>query len=122
MVVNMRKGNRLLAGLAAAMAACGGSSQSSDPRPETLMGLAILRVENQSFIDFNIFVFRNETRQRLGRSTANTTQAFKIPSDAMTGQSRVRFAADPIGRQAAGITREIDVLPGDTVFLTIPPT
>ena len=121
-VVNMRKGNRMLAVVAAMVVACGGSQSSSDPRPETLSGLAILRVENQSFIDFNVFVFRNETRQRLGRSTANTTQAFKIPSDVMTGQSRVRFGADPIGSPAAGITREIDVQPGDTVFLVIPPT
>jgi hypothetical protein len=117
----MRKGNRILIGLAAALTGCGGSAQSSNPLPETLTGLAVLRVENQSYIDFNIFVFRNETRHRLGRSTANTTLAFKIPTDVMTGQTRIRFAADPIGRQAAGITREIDVQPGDTVFLTIPP-
>lgn len=119
----MRKGNRIFAWLAAALAACGSSTQtqSSYPLPETVSGLAVLRVENQSYFDFNIFVFRNETRQRLGRSTANTTLAFRIPSDVMTGQRRVRFAADPIGREAAGITREIDVQPGDTVFLVIPP-
>lgn len=111
----------MLAGLAAALVACGGSAQSSYPLPETVTGLAVLRVENQSYVDFNIFVFRNESRQRLGRSTANTTQAFRIPTDVLTGQSRVRFAADPIGRPAAGITREIDVQPGDTVFLVIPP-
>ena len=117
----MRKGNRLAAGLAAALVSCGGSSASSDPRPETLMGLAVLRVENQSYVDFNIFVFRDQTRQRLGRSTANSTQHYDIPSAVMTGRTRVRFGADPIGRQAEGITREIDVQPGDTVFLTIPP-
>ena len=117
----MRKGNQLVAGLAAALVACGGSAPASDPRPETLMGLAILRVDNQSYVDFNIFVFRDQTRQRLGRSTANSTQHYKIPSDAMTGRSRVRFGADPIGSQAEGITREIDVQPGDTVFLIIPP-
>jgi hypothetical protein len=119
--LSMRKGNRILVGLAAALAACGGSTQASNPLPETVTGLAVLRVENQSYFDFNIFVFRNETRQRLGRSTANTTLAFRIPTDVMTGQRRVRFGADPIGRDAAGITREIDVQPGDTVFLVIPP-
>ena len=117
----MRKGNRILAWLAVALVACGGSSTSSDPRPETVTGLSVLRVENQSYVDFNIFVWRDQTRQRMGRSTANTTQHFKIPTDVMTGQKRMRFAADPIGRQVEGITREIDVQPGDTVFLVIPP-
>ena len=118
----MRKGNRILVGLAAALAACGGSAQSSsNPLPETVTGLTVLRVENQSYTDFNIFVFRDQTRQRLGRSTANTTQHYKVPSDVMTGRTRVRFGADPIGRQSEGITREIDVQPGDTVFLVIPP-
>ena len=120
-MVSMRKGNRMLAGVAAALVACGGSNNTADPRPETVTGLSVLRVENQSYVDFNIFVWRDQTRQRLGRSTANTTQNYRIPTDVMTGQRRMRFAADPIGRQVEGITREIDVQPGDTVFLVIPP-
>ena len=121
--LSMRKGNRILAGLAAVLVACGGSGGAQPPAPEEGVTPAFVSVENQSFTDFNVFVFRNETRQRLGRSTANTTQAFRIPVDLLTGQSpRIRIGADPIGREVVGITREITVMPGDTVILVIPPS
>jgi hypothetical protein len=117
----MRKGNRILVGLAAVLAACGGSSSASQPEPEQGVAPAFVQVENQSYTDFNVYVIRNETRQRLGRSTANTTQAFRIPVDLLTGQPRIKIGADPIGRQVIGITREISIMPGDTVVLVIPP-
>ena len=118
----MRKGNRILAGLAAVLTACGGSTTAKSPEPEQSLFPAFVQVENQSYGDFNVFVFRNETtRLRLGRSTANTTQAFKIPVDMMTGQARIKIGADPIGHQGMGITREIPVAPGDTIVLVIPP-
>jgi hypothetical protein len=117
----MRKGNRILAGLAAVLAACGGTSAAPPPAPDDGVTPAFLQVENQSYTDFNVYVIRNETRKRLGRSTATTTTAFKIPGDLLTGQSRIKFGADPIGRQVIGITRELTVVPGDTVVLIIPP-
>lgn len=117
----MRKGNRILSGLAAALMACGGASQVEEPGPLNAASPAIVRVENQSYADFNIYVFRNQDRQRLGRSTANTTQSFRIPADLMTGRPRITIGADPIGRQVGAISREISIQPGDTVFLTIPP-
>lgn len=116
----MRKGNRILVGLGAALVACGGTPAVEEPLPAGLRP-AVVRVENQSYADFNIFVLRDETRQRLGRSTANTTQSFRIPASVMSGQPRIKLAADPIGTQVVGITREINVQPGDTVFLVIPP-
>ena len=117
----MRKGNRILAGLAAVLAACGGTSSASPPAPDAGIAPAYLEVDNQSYTDFNVYVIRNETRQRLGRSTANTTTAFKIPAELVTGQSLIKFGADPIGRQAIGITRELTVAPGERVVLVIPP-
>ena len=117
----MRKGNRILAGLAAVLAACGGTSAAPPPAPDGDFPPAFLQVENQSYTDFNVYVIRNETRQRLGRSTANTTTSFKIPAELVTGQSLIKFGADPIGREVIGITRELTVIPGDTVILVIPP-
>ena len=118
----MRKGNQIMAGLAAAVAACGGSTTAQSPLPNQGVVPAFVQVENQSYTDFNVFVFRNETnRQRLGRSTANTTQAFKVPVDLLTAQARIKIGAEPIGSQVVGITREVTVAPGDTVVLIIPP-
>jgi hypothetical protein len=119
----MRKGNRILAGLAAVLTACGGSTTAQSPQPEQGAVRAFVQVENQSYTDFNVFVFRNETtRLRLGRSTANTTQAFRVPEELLQGQTRLKIGAEPIGSQVVGITREIQMAPGDTVVLVIPPT
>ena len=104
----MRKGNRILAGLAAVLMACGGTTPAQSPQPEQGLCPAFVQVENQSYADFNVFVFRNETtRQRLGRSTANTTQAFKIPADLLTASRGSSSAPIRSGSQVIGITREI---------------
>lgn len=103
------------------VAGCGGSGAPARPAPES--GLeAWIRVENQSYNDFTMFVWRNETRQRLGRSTANTTTTFRLPANAFTGRARLRFSADPVGRREGALSREIDVAPGDTVIMVIPPS
>ena len=119
-VATMRKGNLIVAGLAAAVAACGGSSSVQDPAPDAGQPPAIVRVENQTYADFNIFAHRNETKQRLGRSTANTTQSFRIPASLLSGEARIRISAEPIGTQISGTWQEVSVQPGDSVMLVIP--
>lgn len=116
----MAKGNLILTIMAAAAAACGGAPAPA-PAPGPDLPPTVVRVENQTYVDFNIFVFRNEVRERLGRSTANTTRNFRVPAYLLEGQPRIKIGADPIGSRISGITREIPVVPGDTVFLVIPP-
>lgn len=116
----MRKGNLIVVGLAAALAACGGSGPAQNPAPDSGLPPAIVRVENQTYADFNIFVHRNETRQRLGRSTANTTQSFRIPARLLGDEARIRISAEPIGALLSGTWQEISVQPGDSVLVVIP--
>ena len=114
---------RVLIGLVALTGAlaCGGSSPPSDqPAPAGVD--AFLRVDNQTFADFNMSVNRNTSRQRLGRSTANTTTTFKIPQSYVGNRARLRFIADPVGAAQESISRELDVVPGDTVIMIIPPS
>lgn len=116
--------NRVLLFLAHAVfiaaASCGGSGAvSSQAEPEDG---AWLRVDNQTFQDLNMFVWHNQARQRLGRSTANTSITFRIPSSMVGTRSRLRIIADPIGRAVESLSRELDVVPGDTVIMIIPPS
>lgn len=80
-----------------------------------------LKVENQAFLDMNIFVFRSSQRIRLGTVNGNSTTRLTIPANLIFGATPLRFQADPIGGSRQSISQEITVSPGDEVVLTIPP-
>jgi hypothetical protein len=104
------------------LSGCGGTTGSTvAPRPSDAQ--AFVRVENQSWTDFSIFVVWEGARQRLGRSPASTTAAFPIP-DRYLGEGRggwVQFLVDPVGPPGGPLSRRLRVFPGDTVHIIIPP-
>lgn len=102
--------------------ACGGGPGPADQPSPTGSASAWIRVENQTFNDLSIGVVGPDgSRQRLGRSTANTSVVFRVPPTFVTGRTRLRFSVDPVGRTQASFTRELDMIPGDTVVMIIPP-
>lgn len=90
--------------------------EMAEPVPPTR-----LRVENQAFLDMNIYVYRSSQRIRLGTATGNSVTRLTIPANLIFGATPLRFQADPIGGSRAPISSEITVSPGDEVVLTIPP-
>lgn len=106
--------------LGVAMSACASAGQSEEPRepvPPTR-----LRVENQAFLDMNIYVYRSTQRIRIGTASGNGTSTLTIPASVLSGvATTLRFQADPIGGSRASVSTEITVSPGDTVLMTIPP-
>ena len=81
-----------------------------------------VRVENQAFLDMNIYILSDGGgRRRLGTVTGNTSQTFVIPKDIIGPANSVRFLAEPIGSNRAPVSNSLSVLPGQTVTLTIPP-
>jgi hypothetical protein len=83
---------------------------------------ATLTVENQAFADMTIYAVSGTSgRVRLGLVVGNTTQSFPIPGYLVHGGDIVRFLANPVGGSRGPVSDELQVNPGDTVTLTIPP-
>ena len=81
----------------------------------------VLQVDNQGFIDMDVFTLRSSQRVRLGTAPGASKSTFTIPPSLVSGLTPLRFIADPIGGRRASVSQEITVAPGDTVVLTIPP-
>ena len=81
----------------------------------------VVQVDNQGFLDMNVYAVRSGQRVRLGIAPGNTKTNFTVPPTLVTGLTPLRFIADPIGGTRASVSMEITVAPGDTVVLTIPP-
>ena len=105
------------AALLGALAACYGTGKNAPvPVPRTTV-----KVQNQGFLDRNIYVLRGSERVRLGTVSGNSTQVLTIPPSIVQSLMTLRFIADPIGGRTPPATEEISVAPGDQVVLTIPP-
>jgi hypothetical protein len=105
----------LLLGAAACKTLSSGSGDTGPAQP------TVLQVDNQGFMDMNVYAARSSQRIRLGTATGNGKTNFTIPSSLVSGLTPLRFVADPIGGRRASVSEEITVAPGDTVVLTIPP-
>ncbi|HEX9250332.1 MAG TPA: hypothetical protein VF856_12575 [Gemmatimonadaceae bacterium] len=81
----------------------------------------VVQVDNQGFLDMNIYAARSSQRVRLGTAAGNSKTNLTIPPGLVTGLTPLRFIADPIGGSRASVSMEITVAPSDTVVLTIPP-
>jgi hypothetical protein len=96
-------------------------SRSPQTQADPATARTTLRVENQSFLDMNIYVLRGSERIRLGTATGSSTTVLTIPRMVVPASTSLRFLADPIGGARAPVSDELTVRPGDEVTLTIPP-
>ena len=109
---------RTVAAFAALMTttvACARSNSIPEP-----LNPVTLRVENQAFLDMNIYTVYHSQRIRVGTATGNRTTVFRVPVRIM-GSESLQFYADPIGGTASPVSEEVLVSPGDVITLTIPP-
>lgn len=108
--------------------ACLGTSactRSQSPRAGAAAAPLItkLEVDNQAFLDMNIYVIRDGgARLRLGTALGNATTTLTIPESVMlSGGTPLKFLADPIGSRRTSVSSSIVVNHGDIVTLRIPP-
>ena len=106
--------------LALVTVACARNAQSSSG-PQELTPVTVLRVDNQSVLDMDIFVVRDAgDRMRIGFVNSHAVADLRLLSTFVFGATPLRFLADPVGSRSRGISEEIMVSPGDTVVMTIP--
>jgi len=110
----------VFARFAALLVIAGGCSASAGSAPRPAEPDAVVVVENQAWVDVDVFVVYGGTRSRLGMVTGNSERRFTL-RPAVVGRGRdVRFLADPVGSERTAESFEIYVAPGQEVRLTIP--
>ncbi len=104
--------------LALLSAACHHTTNSgpAEPRRETR-----LKVQNQNFLDMNVFVLGAGQRIRLGTVPGLSTQVFTIPDYIVRSAPQLQFEVHPIGGRSDPRTETLAVHAGDVINLTIPP-
>ncbi|MGK2934264.1 MAG: hypothetical protein ACSLFE_03350 [Gemmatimonadaceae bacterium] len=102
----------------ATAAACAPRSTMEEIRTGTA---ATVRVDNQAFLDVNVYLLRSGQRTRLGTVTALTTRTFVLPRSIVGTAVTVQFVASFIGSSRAPVSEEVVVWEGDEVELRIPP-
>jgi len=102
---------------ALAAAACHrGAVAPIDPRAEVAV-----TVDNQNFLDMNVFLIRGGQRIRLGTVPGLSSRILMVRPELVGYGTELRFELHPIGGRSNPISETITVRPGDVVQLTIPP-
>ena len=78
-------------------------------------------VENQNFLDMNVFLIRGGQRIRLGMVPGLTSSILMVRPELIGYGTELRFELHPIGGRANPVSETITVHPGDVIHLTIPP-
>ena len=80
-----------------------------------------LKVENQNFLDMDVYVRRQGQRIRIGMVPGLSTRVLMLRPDIVGNISELQFEMHPIGARQNPISERITVHPGDVIELTIPP-
>ena len=79
-----------------------------------------VEVENQHFLDVNVYVLAQGNRTRIGSATGSRTTTLMIPKAFLSGYAgTVQLAADPVGSTQGLVSEGFTLRPGDIVHWTI---
>ena len=107
----------LLPALAVGVLACHrGNVAPVNPQAETA-----LTVDNQNYLDMNVYLVRSSQRIRLGTVPGLTSRVIMLRPEYVGYGADLQFEVHPIGGQGNPITETVSVHPGDVIRLTIPP-
>lgn len=109
-----------LVGMLMLLATLACARRSSEPRP--LDPPTFVEVDNQAFLDANVYVMRSTQRVRVGYAPGGRRSTFRVPRELLFGPTVLSFVIDFVGSSRTPRSDRISVNPGDTVVLTIPPS
>ncbi|HXL08059.1 MAG TPA: hypothetical protein VN964_14145 [Gemmatimonadales bacterium] len=78
-------------------------------------------VENQNFLDMDVFLIQGGQRVRLGMVPGLSSRILMVRPELIGYGTEVRFELHPIGGRGNPLSETISVRPGDVIHLTIPP-
>jgi hypothetical protein len=108
----------ILASALLSACASSGSNAAATNRDEP----ATIVVDNRALLDMTIYALRGSQRVRLGIANGLNKTRLTIPASLIVGATSLRFLADPIGSNRMPVSEEINVVAGDEIGLTIPPS
>jgi hypothetical protein len=79
-------------------------------------------VDNQNFLDMDVFLVRGGQRVRLGMVPGLSTHILMVRPELIGYGTEVQFELHPIGGRGNPLSETISVRPGDVIHLTIPPS
>jgi hypothetical protein len=77
-----------------------------------------VHVQNENFLDMNVFVVTSGVSRRLGTVTGNAGADFKIAWSVVQGQS-ISLSAVPIGGRGSASSGSLNVAPGQMIDFKI---
>ena len=107
-------------GLLLGASACSSRQPGENPRAQAQVSTVL--VQNQAWLDMNVYVqsVGIGARTRLGTVNGTSNTTLRIPAGIVGAGRTVRFLVDPIGSQRTATSFEINVRPGEQVTITIP--
>jgi hypothetical protein len=103
--------------LVAGMACHRPAAAPLNPRAEVAV-----TVENQNFLDMDVFLIRGGQRVRLGMVPGLSSRILMVRPELIGYGTEVQFELHPIGGRGNPLSETISVRPGDVIHLTIPPS
>jgi len=108
---------RVVASIAVLLAACSRNKAQNEefyPRADPIP----VHVQNENFLDMNVFVVSSGVSRRLGLVTGNSAADFKIQWSFINGQS-ISLTATPIGGRGSAGSGSLNVSPGQMIDFKI---
>jgi hypothetical protein len=112
---------RRLAWYAVALLVAGCAHRARAGGEPTPQAETAVKVDNQNFLDMDVYVRREGQRIRIGMVPGLSTRVLMLRPDIVGNGSELQFEMHPIGARRNPISERITVNPGDVIELTIPP-
>jgi hypothetical protein len=116
MAMTCRASALACAALALAVIACSQSTRSAGPSGAAPASATTVIVENNNWLDMNVYVLRSGARLRLGTVPSIATRRFALPAGATIATNDVRLEADPIGSSRSFVSSPIPFIEGDDII------
>jgi len=106
------------------LSVCGGGPGPDTPAPEAAPSggpPAVVQVQNESFAEISVYALLEGARHRLGRARSNAVSNFRLPEQYVGQHRLIQISAMSNATTTVATSRRVEMLPGDTVCLRIPP-